>query len=184
MYLAREDSFMLLKHVKKYAKGKVLDMGTGSGIQALGAADRKEVESVLAVDIDKKVVKELKETIKNPKIRINHSDLFSNIHRKFDTIIFNPPYLPREKEDEEVEDEALYGGKKGHEMIRKFFKQASRYLNKDGIILIVFSSFTGKEKVNEAIYGNGFEFKELDRKHIFFEDLFVYLVKKKTRRDV
>ena len=179
MYLAREDSFLLLEQVKRHAKGKVLDIGTGSAIQALRAADKKEVSSVLAVDIDRKVVSELKKIIHTQKITLNHSDLFSNVHQKFDTIIFNPPYLPRTEEDCGIKDPALFGGKEGWEIIEKFFRQASKYLNEGGIILLVFSSFTGKEKVDEIITENGFNFEELNRQHIFFEDLFVYEVRRR-----
>ena len=181
MYVAREDSFLLLEQVRKHARGKVLDMGTGSAIQALAAADKKGVDSVLAVDIGKKAANELKKMIKNSKVIINHSDLFSNIHQKFDTIIFNPPYLPQ---DSDIKDKALYGGKEGWEMTGKFFSQAGKYLNKEGIILLVFSSFTGKEKVDEIINESGFEFKELDRQHIFFEDLYVYLVKRSINKNL
>jgi release factor glutamine methyltransferase len=179
MYLAREDSFLLLEQVKKHARGKVLDMGTGSAIQALGAADKKIVDSVIAVDVDKKVVSELNKIIKNPKVIINHSDLFSNVHKKFDTIIFNPPYLPRTEEDREIADHALFGGKEGWEIIERFFSQASKHLNEDGIILMVFSSFTGKEKVNQIISEHGFSFKELSQQHIFFEDLYTYIAQRK-----
>ena len=35
LYEPREDSRLLAKYAKKYAKGLVLDIGTGSGIQAL-----------------------------------------------------------------------------------------------------------------------------------------------------
>jgi len=176
MYIAKEDSFLLLEEVKKYSRGKVLDMGTGSAIQALGAADRKEVESVLAADLDKKVIKELKDKIKNPKIKFIPSDLFSNIFSKFDTIIFNPPYLPIEEIDKKIKDPALYGGKKGYETIERFLKQVRTHLEKEGFILMVFSSFTCKEKVDELIRETGFKFKELSSKHIFFEDLYVYMI--------
>jgi len=175
MYAAREDSLLLLKEVNKYAKGKVLDMGAGSAVQALGAADRKDVDSILAVDIDKEVVKELKKTIKTKKIRIGYSNLFSNVKGKFDTIIFNPPYLP---DDAGMEDRALYGGKEGHELIEKFFKQVSRHLNREGIILLVFSSFTGKKKVDSIIAENGFKSRQLGHQRIFFEELWVYIAEK------
>ena len=56
MYQPREDSFLLEKEVKKYAKGDVLDIGAGSGIQALAAAKKRNTKKVLAVDIDKKVI--------------------------------------------------------------------------------------------------------------------------------
>ena len=44
IYVPREDSFLLAKFVEKYAFGKVLDMGTGSGIQAESALKNKAVE--------------------------------------------------------------------------------------------------------------------------------------------
>ena len=178
MYLAREDSFLLLDEVKKHAFGKVLDMGTGSAVQALGAADRKDVEEVLAVDVDKEVIAQLKKIISNPKITLKYSNLFSNVAGKFDTIVFNPPYLPQDKG---IKDRALYGGKKGYELIGKFFKQVGKHLADEGIILMVFSSFTGKEKVDEIIKKSGFSSKLLKQQRIFCEDLYVYIVKRKTR---
>ena len=173
MYDPAEDSLMLAKYVSKLAKGKVLDLGTGSGIQALAAAKSKKTKSVLAVDIDKEVIKACKENIKNKKITFRYSNLFSNIKGKFDTIIFNPPYLPKDKK---IKDKALYGGKLGYELIVKFLKQAKKHLNEDGIILVVFSSLTNKKKIDEEIKKQGFRKKELEKKRIFFEDLYVYFI--------
>ncbi len=179
MYSPQEDSYMLLEQLKKYAKGKVLDMGTGSGIQALEAAKKENVESVLAVDINKKVINELRKKIKNPKIKFIVSDLFSSVVKKYDCIIFNPPYLPQEEiKGKKIEDIELYGGRKGYEIIKKFFSEVSNYLEKDGIIIMVFSSLSAKKEVDKIIKLKGFNFEELSRKHIFFEDLYVYLVKK------
>ena len=94
-YEPREDSELLAKYVKKFAFGNVLDMGTGSGIQAITAAKKKSVKSVVAADIQEEVIENNKNNIKNKKIKFIVSDLFSNIkNKKFDTIIFNPPYLP------------------------------------------------------------------------------------------
>ena len=56
VYEPREDSNLLEKYVRQYAKGKVLDIGTGSGIQAIAAAQNKKVSSVLATDIQKGVI--------------------------------------------------------------------------------------------------------------------------------
>ena len=51
IYEPREDSILLEKYVKQYAKGFVLDIGTSSGIQALAASKSKKVKEVLATDI-------------------------------------------------------------------------------------------------------------------------------------
>ena len=175
VYEPKEDSILLAGEVRKYAKGLCLDIGTGSGIQALEAAKQKEVKKVLACDIQKGVVNCCRTKIKNKKITFAVSNLFSNIKGRFDTIIFNPPYLP---DDEISKDIALYGGKEGYELLDRFFSEAGAYLAKDGIILIVFSSLTKKDKVDESIKKRLFEFNELASMKIFFETLYVYLVRK------
>jgi HemK-related putative methylase len=178
IYEPREDSYLLAEQVRKLAFGKVLDVGTGSGIQALRAAASKKVKSVLAVDISDEVVSELKKEIKNKKITIRKSDLFSNAKGRFDTIIFNPPYLPldiREPEDSRL---ATTGGKKGYEALLRFISDLNDHLTKKGFALIVFSSLTKKGRVDEAISDAGFEFEELSQEKIAFETLYVYKIKR------
>lgn len=165
IYEPEEDSYLLQKYVKKYSKGKVLDLGTGSGIQAESANGE-----VLAADINPESV----EFVKKKGIKAVVSDLFSNIKEKFDFIIFNPPYLP--KEELEPKDSALSttGGKKGNEILEKFLSQAKAHLNKNGKILIVTSSLT--PNVEELIKKYDFNFKILEQKKIPYETLTVYLL--------
>jgi release factor glutamine methyltransferase len=198
-YEPREDSLLLAEQVKKYAKGKILDMGTGTGIQALNAVEN--ADSVVACDIDPEALetakdfacKKIQEYEKNnnkkkeknntnankqiidkiKKIKFVHSDLFSNIKEKFDTIIFNPPYLPADKRDPDI---ALDGGKKGYELLERFLNEANDYLETDGKILLLFSSLTNKQKIDEIIKKNLFEYKQLSSQKIFFEELYVYLI--------
>lgn len=176
VYDPREDSTMLEKYVRQYAEGNILDMGTGSGIQAIAAAQNKNVKIVLATDIQKGVIEYCKKNIKNNKIKFLQSNLFKNIkNSKFETIIFNPPYLPQELK---LKDLTVEGGKKGYEVAERFLSEANNFLKPDGIILMVFSSLTKKEKVEEFIKNNLFDFQELEKQHIFFEDIYVYLLKK------
>ena len=182
IYQPLEDSFLLEEQVKKFAKGAVLDMGTGSAIQALAAAKKKKVNEVVALDVQKDVIEFCSQSIKKSKIRFLQSNLFDSFRKnkkykskKFDTIIFNPPYLPDEPK---VRDVALDGGKKGFEVVQKFIGSVWPHLKDDGIILLLISSLTNKPKVEEILTKNLFEFKVVSRKHIFFEDLFIYLIQK------
>jgi HemK-related putative methylase len=183
IYQPAEDSYLLQKFVRKYAFGRVLDLGTGSGIQALTAVERKDVREVIAVDINENAIKELKKEVSKKKIRkiaVKKSDLFSNVKDKFDTIIFNPPYLPQDKIGNEIiEDSALYGGKHGWELSEKFFNKVNQFLVAKGKILFLFSSLTNKEKIEEIISHNLLEFKELEKQKLpMFETLYVYLIEK------
>ncbi|MBI2129048.1 methyltransferase [Candidatus Woesearchaeota archaeon] len=176
MYEPQEDSLLLQEYVKKHAFGMVLDVGAGSGIQAIEAAKKKVVKKVIAADIQKDVVDYLKSKIKNKKIIAKQSDLFSNIkNMKFDTIIFNPPYLPS---DLKVKDITIEGGKKGYEVIERFLSKANNYLKKDGIILMVFSSLTKPRMINKLIKKNKLKYRLLGKKRIFFEEMMVYLVER------
>ena len=182
IYEPAEDSFLLQQYVKEYATGRVLDLGTGSGIQAFTAIAKGEVREVVAVDINTKAVQEMESKIKEEKLRkikAVRSDLFEHISGAFNTIIFNPPYLPQDKG---IEDKTLYGGKKGWELIERFFEGVEEHLFPDGIVLLLFSSLTNKQKVDEIIEQHLYAAELLGRKKMAFEELYVYKVVKTPLR--
>src|SRR3989344_6061222 len=139
MYSPQEDSFLLQQVVKKYARGTVLDMGTGSGIQAITCAKLSRVKKVIASDIDKEALAFARKNNSHKKIKYVHSDLFSRVQGRFDTVIFNAPYLPQESKKLHIE---LEGGKLGNEVIARFLSSVRKHLAPKGIILIVCSSLT------------------------------------------
>mgnify|MGYP001599214564 FL=1 len=153
-----------------------MDVGTGTGILAQEAA--KTADKVLAIDINKKAIEYCKNNINNKRITFKQSNLFKNIKEKFDLIIFNPPYLP---EDKKVRDIALDGGEQGYELIEKFLKQAKTHLKSNGKILLLYSSLTNKEKIQKIIKENNYNFKIIKTKKLFFEELYVVLIKKKRK---
>ena len=172
IYEPKEDSLLLAKYVAKFARGKVLDMGTGSGIQAETAL--KFTKDILAIDINRDAIKYVKK--KGVKAKI--SDLFSDINEKFDLIIFNPPYLPNEELEDKETSRIISGGKYGYETLERFFSQINKYLNEYGKTLIIFSSLTNKNNVDNIIKENKFKFKLLESKKVLFETLYCYLVEK------
>ena len=175
MYQPAEDSFLLANQVKLFLSKlknkdlKVLDMGTGSGIQAKTCLEFVKKENLLLVDLDKDVVKKLKN-----KFHIIHSNLFSKVQGKFDLIIFNPPYLPEDKNEPIESKVATTAGKEGYELIIKFLKTAKPHLTKTGVILLLFSSLSKPSIIKAKAKELGYSFKLLKRQKLFFEELFVY----------
>jgi len=176
IYQPAEDSYLLSETIKEYLKLikdkniKILDMGSGSGIQAQTCKDLGFKE-VLCADINPEAV----EYLRKQWFKSIESDLFSNIKKskenKFGLIIFNPPYLPEDRYDKEKD---TTGGKKGYETITKFLKQAKSYLNKNGAILLLFSSHSQPEVIKKQAKNLGYKIKLLANKKLFFEELFVY----------
>lgn len=175
MYLG-EDSFFLSEQLKKHLEKqdkniKILDIGAGTGIQAETCLNLG-FNNITAVDIGKEEIKYLKNKFNN-KIKIIESDLFDNIKKteKFNLMVFNPPYLPENKFDCEKDTTA---GKQGHELILRFVKQAKNHLEKDGKILLLFSSFSNPKKILEESIKSGYKHKLIAKKQMFFEELLVY----------
>ena len=81
IYEPAEDSFLLQNFVKKYAKGIVLDMGTGSGIQAKTASFKADL--VIGLDISKDVIKYCEKNSKGSNIYFFKSNLFQIFEDNF-----------------------------------------------------------------------------------------------------
>jgi release factor glutamine methyltransferase len=192
IYQPAEDSYLLEKEVKTYIKRlksnnkknkdlnniKVLDMGSGSGIQAKAAIKLGiNRNNVICADIAKEAVYYLRKQ----KLKAIKTNLFSNIKKnikksnkkenKFNLIIFNPPYLPKNQYDNNYDTTS---GKTGNETIIKFLKQAKPYLKKQGSILLLFSSFSKPKIILKQAKKLKYKAKKLAEKNIFFEKLYVY----------
>lgn len=169
VYEPGEDSFLLKEHLEEMAlEGKkVLEIGTGSGILAFTAAEKSA--EVSAVDINTEGLERAREESEERDLEIDfiESDLFENIEGLFDLIIFNPPYLPREKKD--IGDEEIWsGGEKGVEVSKKFLRQVNSYLEDEAEALIVLSS---KSEYEELV--KEFSLEIVEEKKLWFEVLYL-----------
>lgn len=116
VYYPEEDSLFMAEVLEamNLTNKQCLDMGTGSGFLAI--IMYKKGGYVTAGDINLHTVYNAVKNAENnnAKIRGIQTDLFSNIVDEFDLIIFNPPYLPKDKYDDK---EDTTGGDQGHETI-------------------------------------------------------------------
>ncbi len=173
IYEPAEDSYLLVNVLKRKIPFllkdnpnlKILEIGCGSGIQIknlLNLGVKKE--NIFCCDINPKAVEKCKEL----EINCVLSNLFENVEGKYNVIIFNPPYLPENKDEPKSSKLATTGGKKGSELINKFLKSAKKYLEKNGEVFLLTSSLT------QGIDFTNYEINLVAKKKIFFEELFVW----------
>ena len=163
VYRPAEDSYLLARHVESLVSGAVLDMGTGSGIQAITAALKPTVTSVLAVDINPEALNEAKKLAEDEgisgKLTYVISDLFHEVQGRFDWIIFNSPYLPSEGKA----DEYAWAG--GAELIERFLIDACNHLELMGSLLLIYSSLSEPDL-------SRYKVELLEEIGLFFEKLY------------
>lgn len=173
MYAPAEDSYLMSEILKKEIPSlliknpelKVLEIGAGSGIhlETLSNLGIKK-QNIFSCDIDKKSV----EHCNLLGFHCIPSDLFENIKDKFSLIIFNPPYLPFNKNEPRDSQTATTGGKNGSEIINRFLKQARSHLTHDGKIFLITSSLA--KNINWLDWKR----KQIGCEKLFFEELCVW----------
>lgn len=163
VYYPAEDSLLIAENLLE-EKGRVLDIGTGTGILALVAA--KNASKVTATDVNPKALELAGRNARNNEIEnieFIPSDLFAKLsNERFDLIVFNPPYLPVEEND--PIGRAWSGGEKGVELIQRFLDSVREHLNPGGKFLLLVSSLND---LNWEEKGLGV----VAKKKLFFEEL-------------
>ncbi|NYZ76808.1 methyltransferase [Candidatus Micrarchaeota archaeon] len=184
VYVPAEDSFLLVKH-SAGLRGQVLDIGCGCGIQALVNAKRNPGNGVLGVDLNRRAVEcsrynAAKNGIKNASFAV--SDLFENVpEKKFDAVIFNPPYLPTAK-GEHVRgplDSAFDGGEDGRRVIDRFLPEFEKHLACDGRLLMLQSSLNDIGKTVSGLEKRGLSVSIMEEQKLFFEKICVVEARRK-----
>lgn len=134
---------------------QILDLCTGSGAIAVSLKKYLPDVKIFASDISEKALEVAKKNAKNNNVEIEFikSDMFENIHEKFDIIVSNPPYIKSEeieKLSKEVQNEpkvALDGGKDGLKFYKIISREIKNYLKENGTLLMEI----GYDEANEVM---------------------------------
>ncbi len=181
VYEPSDDTYLLYDTIKNLSlrMSRVAEIGSGTGLLTLALA-RHNI--ILATDLNLKAVKC---TLKNLKINglYTNADLICCDSLKpvrenelFDYIIFNPPYIPTDTQ----EDIAWSGGVGGIEVTEKFLLDSAKRLKKHGKILCVISSNMDLKKLFKFIEKLGFKTAFLSSKKFFFEELHIAILERKS----
>jgi release factor glutamine methyltransferase len=140
--IPRPETEHLIEAALPHARGRVLDMGTGSGAIAVTLALESNA-GVFATDIsiDALHLARANAADLGASVRFLQCDLASAISGEFDLIVSNPPYVPQsESLPREVCDYephvALYAGEDGLDIYRRLIPEARRLLKPGGWLVM------------------------------------------------
>jgi release factor glutamine methyltransferase len=181
VYQPAEDSALLARAAVGHAEGRTLEVGTGSGWVAEQVAAETGA-SVVASDVNPGACQQARERADGLReaggrgFEVVRADLLAPFAADaFDTVLFNPPYLPTDPDNEwgDWMETALSGGKSGRELIEPFLDDVGRILAPGGEVLLLVSSLTGYEEVLAYAADRGFTHEVAVQESYPFETLSV-----------
>ncbi len=133
---------------------RVLDMGTGSGVNAILAATKGA--RALAVDINPHALGAAGANAERngvaDLVEVKYSEVFSKVEGTFDLVVFDPPFMwfrPRDLLEAAMTDE-------GHGALRAFFGGVRSHLAPSGRVLIFFGTSGDLGYLQRLVDSSGF----------------------------
>lgn len=141
---------------------KALELGAGSGLLSIAMAKRGAL--VTASDISEKACAAVRENglVNHVSIEIIHSDLFDAFEKqKFDMVVINPPYYPRNPQNEA--EKAWFCGA-DFEYFQKLFSQLGDFLSENGGAIMVLSEDCAIDEISRLVKEAGCHWRQIAQK--------------------
>ena len=170
--------------LRRYKGGRelVYDVGIGSGILSFQML-KYSFERIIGTDNNPNSIIGLEEAIKRnrkyTKIEPYYGNLFAENEDLADLIVFNPPWLPADKEVKDLDVAVYYNT----DLFPAFFEEAKKHLKREGKVVILFSNLA---KITNYSHTNPIQ-EEVMKGGRFKKELFlkrsVKQASQKTKRD-
>lgn len=161
---------------------RVLDMGTGSGSNAILAASR--APDVLAVDISPTAVECARDNAEangvSHHVEVRRSDVFDDVDGSFDLVIFDPPFrwfAPRDQLEATITDE-------NYRALTRFMREVPKRLRPGGRVLLTFGTSGDLDYLLSLVDASGLHCQVLDERSLEKDGMsvsyFVYRLQQRT----
>lgn len=166
-------SMLLTRGLRRGAYKSALDLGTGSGIQAIALA-MLGVDLVFAVDTSEVQLDATMLNARENGVGTAVVTLQSNVFKaipahKFDLIVANPPTLP----DVPTTPPGCRSGRNGRYFLDSLLFNAKRHLNPGGELLFVQSSLADLDMTQKILTWQGYELVDEERLILEFRPFYI-----------
>jgi release factor glutamine methyltransferase len=177
VYPPSDDSILFIRSLDVREGERVLEIGCGSGVVSIHCA--RNGCSVTCGDINPKAVELTRRNagINGVSLDVHETDVYSGITGRFDTILFNLPYLP-------VDEEGLLarswsGGPDGLGPLPDLLEGAPDHLTPDGRVVVVVSSLMDTQALWDLL--DRYSVRTIGETKLFFEKLAVLEIRTADR---
>jgi len=169
VYPPSDDSFLLISSFDVLAGERILEIGCGSGVVSMHCV--MNGGNVTCGDINRKAVALTKKNmlLNSLDATVVETDVYSNVNERFDTIVFNLPYLPVREEGGLAL--SWSGGEDGLGPLPGLVAGARDHLLPGGRLIIVTSSLMDQDALRSVL--DDLNVKVLSELPLFFETLSV-----------
>lgn len=167
VYPPSDDSILLILSLDVREGERVLEIGCGSGVVSMHCAVNGC--EVTAVDVNPYAVDLTERNLERNGLSatVLLSDLYSNVSGRYDTIVFNLPYLPTD--DEGLLAKAWSGGPDGMGPLPQLLDLAPDHLLDGGRVVVVTSSLMDAVALERTL--SRYEVRNIGSLELFFEVL-------------
>ena len=161
----------LLASQAQHVRGRVLDLGSGSG--ACGIAAARHGCQVVAVDINPSAVRctRINALLNNATVEARQGDLFAPVvDERFDVVLFNPPYYRGAPRDQ------LDYAWRSLDIPERFAAQVGAHLTDGGYALVVLSTDGDAQAFLDAFERNQLDCKVVLQRDFLNEVMTIYKV--------
>lgn len=155
----RMETEKMVEYTIKYApKGsRLIDIGTGSGAIAIAIKKHRPDLKVTGTDVSAAALDVARQNADHHRVDIAlvPSDLFEAVPSRFATVVTNLPYLRDDAElmpeVQKEPDVALFGGRDGLALYRRFLQQLPAHLEPDGYLFTECDPWQHQDLIKAAI---------------------------------